>query len=191
MTYLDRWVDPNALAQLVGALVGAAIAISLWFAEKRRQENLRRQMEAERDRRFRLTLRSAVSRLKQDIENFNLQRRATQNELEAKVENCSLTKQDSASSITSFLDRFRINVPNTFEFSEIHVLALDTNTLDALSTAKDALQELFGEIRLLRKTNITGDQGEILDSFGELHERVKNVIEQIDALLKNLNNSLK
>lgn len=142
-------MDPNALSQIVGALIGAGIAISLWYAERRRIENEKKTDELRRCERFRATLRSAVSRLKKELEVFVLQCHATRSEIEAKSEIHS-SDENYSKSVTSFLERFPVNIPSSFEFSEIQVVALSENATELISEVKDSLQDMFVETRTLR-----------------------------------------
>jgi len=187
LDYLWRWTDPNALSQVVGALIGAGIAIGLWRAERHRIEAEKRVEERKRNERFKATLRSAVARLKRELDFFLLQCKATRSEIEAKAERLSAS-QDHSSSVSNLLERCPINIPNSFEFSEMHVLALNENSTELMSGLKDSLQELFVEIR-----SIKAQVGQSSDGVESLLEGLANAADQgakSIALIEELDRSL-
>ncbi|MFD2184227.1 hypothetical protein [Rhodoplanes azumiensis] len=189
LEYLRRWADPQALSQVVGALIGAAIAISLWFAERRRVEEEKKNEELSRARRFRAVLKSGLGRMKNEVESFVLQCRATSIGVETKIVAPGEEHLDCSREVIEMLERFPINIPSSFKISEDHVFWLDHNMLDVVSELKGILQEMFIERRRLKEIANKYDFSHLTESLGAVRDLASKAIGPIEKLQEMLGES--
>jgi hypothetical protein len=180
LEYLQKWVEPAVLSQIVGALIGAFIAIGLWWAERHRLEREREAEEVQRNKRFRLTLRSALNRLRNELDLFILQCTTTRTEILSK-ESAGMDGYDGHwKSVASLFDRFPINIPNTLEFSELHILYLSDVEADQLSLTKGMIQDLFIDIRTLKQNAVESFPADSLcDALAEIEKSASAVTEKL------------